>query len=267
VLSVTSTCDLRVDHFNGVAHLELNRPEALNAWTPQLGRDLLRALQDASADAATRAVLISGAGRAFSAGADLKVPRETTADGLPDLSTRLREIYNPIVLTITGAPKPVIAAVNGAAAGLGAALALSCDFILAGESAYLLLPFVKLGLIPDAGGAYLLAGRIGYGRAIAMAMLGERLPAERGLQWGVFNSVHPDAELQDAARRLATELAAGPTLALANMKQSLRAGSRRALEEQLELEAGLQQQHASSKDYPEGVAAFKEKRAPHFKGD
>jgi 2-(1,2-epoxy-1,2-dihydrophenyl)acetyl-CoA isomerase len=265
-MSVAATSDLRVAHFDGVTQLELNRPEALNAWTPQLGRDLLGALVTASADPTVRAVLITGAGRAFSAGADLKVPREITPEGLPDLSTRLREIYNPIVLAITAAPKPVIAAVNGAAAGLGAALALACDFILAGESAYLLLPFVKLGLIPDAGGAYLLAERIGYGRAVALAMRGERLGAQRGLEWGVFTSVHPDAELAGAARALACELAAGPTLALANMKQSLRAGGRRALEAQLELEAQLQQRHAASADYREGVAAFTEKRAPHFRG-
>jgi 2-(1,2-epoxy-1,2-dihydrophenyl)acetyl-CoA isomerase len=266
-VSITASEDLRVEQFDGVTQLELNRPDALNAWTPQLGRDLLRALTEASADPGTRTILISGAGRAFSAGADLKVPREMTPEGLPDLSTRLREIYNPIVLTITGAPKPVIAAIQGAAAGLGAALALSCDFILAAESAYLLLPFVKLGLIPDAGGAYMLAERIGYGRAIQLSMLGERLKAQQGLEWGVFNAVHPDAELAEEARRLATELASGPTLALANMKRALRSGSRQAFERQLELEAELQQIHASSHDYPEGVAAFKEKRTPEFRGD
>lgn len=265
-MSTRSAPLVRVTQVDGVAHLELNRPGTLNAWTPQLGRDLLRDLETASADAHTRAILISGAGRAFSAGADLKVPRELTPEGLPDLSTRLREIYNPIVLTITGAPKPVIAAVHGAAAGLGAALALSCDLILAAESAYLLLPFVRLGLIPDAGGAYLLAERIGYGRAIALAMLGERLPAATGLEWGVFNAVHPDATLLEEAQDLARRLAAGPTLALANMKRALREGSRETLERQLEREAALQQRHAASADYAEGVAAFKEKRAAHFRG-
>jgi 2-(1,2-epoxy-1,2-dihydrophenyl)acetyl-CoA isomerase len=250
----------------GVCRVQLNRPEALNAWTPQMGRELLAVLQAASSDASVRAVLITGAGRAFSSGADLKVPREMTDGGLPDLSIRLREIYNPIVLTIARAPKPVVAALNGPAAGLGAALALACDLILAAESSYLMLPFVKLGLIPDAGSAYLLATRIGYGRAVQLAMLGERLSAQRALEWGVINEVHPDDELAAASQAFAASLAAGPTVALASMKQALRAGAQRHLEEQLALDASLQQVQAGTADYAEGVTAFKEKRPPKFTG-
>src|SRR5260370_4554245 len=149
----------------GVLSIELNRPEALNAWTPELGRELLGALRGAAADREVRTILLTGAGRAFSSGADLKVPREQTPDGHPDLSTRLREIYNPIVIAIRDAPKPVLAAVNGPAAGLGFALALACDLIAAAKSAYFLLPFVNLGLIPDAGVTPLLASRVGSGPA------------------------------------------------------------------------------------------------------
>jgi len=172
------------------AWIELDRPEALNAWTPEMGRQLLAAVNRASADPSLRAVLISGAGRAFSAGADVKNPRELLPDGTPDLSTRLREIYNPIVLAIRSAPKPVVAAVQGAAAGLGASLALACDLLLAAEDAYLLLAFVRIGVMPDAGASTFLAERVGLARAAQLAMLGEKLPAQRALEWGVVNAVH-----------------------------------------------------------------------------
>jgi 2-(1,2-epoxy-1,2-dihydrophenyl)acetyl-CoA isomerase len=249
--------DLNVSSAGGVRRIELNRPASLNAWTPQFGRDLLAALREAAADPEVRAILITGAGRAFSSGADLSVPRELTSDGLPDLSTRLREIYNPIVLAIHDAPKPAVAAVNGAAAGLGFALALACDLIIAAESAFFLLPFVKLGLIPDAGASHLLVSRVGYARAAELAMLGERLPARRALEWGLVNQVVRDEELPAAADALVTRLAAGPTVALANMKRVLRASAHAELAELAELEATVQQEHADTTDYAEGVIAFK----------
>jgi 2-(1,2-epoxy-1,2-dihydrophenyl)acetyl-CoA isomerase len=251
---------------DAVANIELNRPDTLNAWTPGMGQELLQALRLAAADPAVRAILITGAGRAFSAGADVKVPRDTTPDGAPDLHTRLRRIYNPIVLEIRAAPKPVVAAVNGAAAGLGCALALACDLVVAGESAYFLLPFVKLGLIPDAGGAFFMVARIGYARAMELAMLGEKLPAPHALDWGLINAVHPDDELRSRAEELARELANGPTVAYANLKRALDAAAHAALATQLTLEAELQQRHATTADYAEGVLAFKEKRAPRFVG-
>jgi len=265
-MSVDLETPVLVELDGGICRITLNRPQALNAWTPQLGRELLAALREASGDPTVRAVLISGAGRAFSAGADLNVPREVTDDGLPDLSTRLREIYNPIITTIAEAPKPVVAAVQGAAAGIGASLALSCDLIVAAESSYFLLAFVKIGLVPDAGAAYQLATRIGYSRAIQLAMLGERLPAPQALAWGVVNEVHPDGELAEAATALAARLAAGPTVALGDMKQALRLGVQRHLTEQLELDAELQQRQAGTTDHVEGIASFKEKRPPHFTG-
>lgn len=251
----------------GVATITLNRPQAMNAWTPEMGRELLAAVRRAAEDSTVRAVLFRGAGGAFSAGADLKNPRELLSDGTPDLSGRLREIYNPIVVTIRAMPKPAVAAVQGAVAGLGCSLALACDMVLASRSAFFLLAFVRLGVIPDAGAAYHLSGRVGRVRAAELAMLGDRLSAARALEWGLVNQVIADDELEAAAAGLAARLAEGPTVALANIKQVLDGpdGSRR-LAEQLELETTLQQEHARTRDYSEGVRAFTEKRPPRFHG-
>jgi 2-(1,2-epoxy-1,2-dihydrophenyl)acetyl-CoA isomerase len=253
-------------HHDSVTTLTLNRPEALNAWTPELGRELLSAVRATSADPSVRALLITGAGRAFSAGADVKNPRELLPDGTPDLSTRLREIYNPIVVELRRMPKPAIAAVNGAAAGLGCSLALACDLIVAAESAYFLLAFVRLGVAPDAGATYHLAARVGPARAAQLAMLGERLPARQALEWGLVNEVCTDAEVAARGTALAKRLAAGPTVALASIKRVLDGPDPERLERQLELEATLQQAHAATADYAEGVAAFVEKRPPRFSG-
>jgi 2-(1,2-epoxy-1,2-dihydrophenyl)acetyl-CoA isomerase len=250
----------------GLRRIELNRPDALNAWTPELGRELYRALATGAGDASVRAIMITGAGRAFSSGADLRYPRAMLLEEVPDLSSWLRTIYNPVMLTIRDAPKPVIAAVNGVAAGIGAALALACDLIVAAESSYLLLAFVNIGLIPDGGASYLLASRCGYTRAAQLAMLGERLYAPQALEWGVFNEVFPDESFAASASEFAARVASGPTVAYANMKRALRAGAHDRLAEQLELDATLQQRQATTFDRSEGVNAFREKRRPEFQG-
>jgi len=258
--------DIRYRRDGTVAHIELHRPDALNAWTPSMARELLDAVRRAAADDAARAILVTGAGRAFCAGADVKDARELTPDGHPDLSTRLREIYNPVILALRAAPKPCVAAVQGACAGLGVSLALACDLVLAADDAYLLLAFVRIAVIPDAGATALLVERIGLARATQLCMLGEKLPAARALDWGVVNAVHPAAGLPSAARELTEKLAQGPTVALAGMKRALTAAAQRHLADQLELEATLQQAQGATHDYAEGRAAFVEKRPARFRG-
>lgn len=251
---------------DGVAHIELNRPGALNAWTPAMGRELLAAVRRASIDDAVRAVLVTGAGRAFCAGADVKDERELLPDGTPDLSTRLREIYNPLVWAIRTAPVPFVAAVQGACAGLGAALALSCDLVVAADDAFLLLAFVRIGVMPDGGTTAFLAERVGLARAAELCMLGERLPAATALDWGLVNRVHPAAELRARAEELVARLADAPTVAVASVKQALREAAQGGLAGHLEREAELQQRHGGTHDYAEGRAAFAEKRPPVFRG-
>jgi 2-(1,2-epoxy-1,2-dihydrophenyl)acetyl-CoA isomerase len=251
---------------DGVARIELNRPDSLNAWTVQLGADLLAAVDSAGGDPAVRAVLITGAGRAFSAGADLKQDASVTADGHPDVLTPLRTFYNPIIAGVRRMPKPVVAAVNGPAAGIGCSLALACDLVLASESAYFLLAFVKVALTLDGGASATLAARIGPARAAELAMLGERLEARRALEWGLVNAVHPDGELMGAADELVRRLAAGPTASYAATKRLLNERLYAGLEDHLDLEARLQQERASSADFTEGVLAFFQKRPPDFTG-
>ena len=231
-----------------------------------MGVQIRDALRELSADEAVRAVLISGAGRAFSAGADVKVPRELTADGDVDLHTRLLEIYNPVVLELRRMPKPAIACVHGAVAGIGVSLALACDLIIAAESAYFLLAFVHIAVAPDGGAIPHLVARIGPARTNQLVMLGEKLPAATALEWGLVNQVVGDDDALTAARALAERLAAAPTVALATMKELVNASPPADLEDFLAREAHAQQRHASTADYAEGIAAFKEKRKPRFTG-
>ena len=265
-MTTPTYADVRYRVEDAVAHLELHRPDALNAWTPGMGRELLDAVRRAAADDDVRAVLITGAGRAFCAGADVKNQRELTPDGDPDLSSRLREIYNPIVEEIRATPKPYVAAVQGACAGLGVSLALACDLVLATEDAYFLLAFVRIGVMPDGGATAFLAERVGLARATELCMLGEKLPAARAEQWGLVNAVHPVDDLRDAAEALAGRLTQAPTVALGSMKTALTAAAQRHLADQLELEANLQQRHAITADYREGRQAFLEKRTPVYRG-
>jgi 2-(1,2-epoxy-1,2-dihydrophenyl)acetyl-CoA isomerase len=252
---------------DGAATIELDRPQALNAWNAQLGSDLLAALQAAAADENARAIVLTGAGRAFSSGADLKdISVELTPEGRPDVYTTLTERYHPIMHAVREIPKPVIAAVNGPAVGIGCSLALCCDLILAGEGAYFLLAFVNIGLVPDGGSSLFLPTRIGMARATELSMLGERLPAPQALEWGLINRVVPDERLQEEAAALAARLAAGPTRSYAGTKRQLNNWLYARMEEQLELEARIQQEMAGSDDFMEGAMAFAQKRPARFAG-
>jgi 2-(1,2-epoxy-1,2-dihydrophenyl)acetyl-CoA isomerase len=252
---------------DGVATIELNRPRALNAWNAQLGDDLLRALEEAAAEETVRALLITGAGRAFSSGADLKdLSTETTPDGKPDVYRTLTERYHPIMHAIRAIPKPVVAAVNGPAVGIGCSLALCCDLIVAAESAYFLLAFVNIGLVPDGGSSLFVPTRVGMARASELAMLGERLDAARALEWGLINRVVADERVREEATALAARLAGGPTRSFAGTKRQLNNWLYSRMAEQLELEARIQQEMAGSADFMEGAMAFLEKRPARFRG-
>jgi 2-(1,2-epoxy-1,2-dihydrophenyl)acetyl-CoA isomerase len=248
------------------AKLELNRPERMNAWNTQFGLDLLAAVQSLAEDPDVRAVLVTGAGRAFSSGADLKEGLEPTPDGHPDVYKVLTERYHPIIVTIREMPKPVVAGVNGAAAGVGLSLALACDLVVAAESAYFLLAFVNIGLVPDGGSSLLVPSRVGFARAAEMAMLGERVGARQALEWGLINQVWPDAELAARTDDLVSRLADGPTRSYAGAKRQLNSWLYQQMDEQLELEARVQQEMAASGDFAEGVTAFTEKRTARFRG-
>jgi 2-(1,2-epoxy-1,2-dihydrophenyl)acetyl-CoA isomerase len=253
---------------DGAATIELNRPDALNAWNKQFGEDLLAALRRAGEDEAVRAVRILGAGRAFSSGADLKdiSGDDLTPEGRPNVYGVLTERYHPIMHTIREMEKPVVAAVNGPAVGIGCSLALCCDLVLAAESAYFLLAFVNIGLVADGGSSLFVPARIGVTRAAEMAMLGERVPARQALEWGLVNAVHPDDSLLEQSFALTARLAAGPTRAYAATKRELNNQVYANMAEQLELEATLQQQMAGTDDFLEGVTAFLAKRSARFKG-
>jgi 2-(1,2-epoxy-1,2-dihydrophenyl)acetyl-CoA isomerase len=257
-------------HRDGAAAtVVLNRPDALNAWTRDLGAELLAALRDVAADDGVRAVRVTGAGRAFSSGADLKDIRAEdarTPAGHPDVERLLTERYHPIITLVREMPKPVLAAVNGPAAGIGASLALACDLVLARESAYLLLAFVNIGLVPDGGSSLLVPSRVGFARAAEMAMLGERVPAARALEWGLVNRVAADEAFEAESDALLDRLAQGPTRAYAGIKRQLNRWLYAQMPEQLAFEASVQQELAASGDFAEGVAAFTERRAAMFGG-
>jgi 2-(1,2-epoxy-1,2-dihydrophenyl)acetyl-CoA isomerase len=246
--------------------IELNRPDSMNAWDVQLGLDLRAAVEEAADDDSVRSVTITGAGRGFSSGADLKAGFEPTDAGHPDVGSALRDRYHPIITGIRRMPKPVLAAVNGPAVGIGCSLALACDLIVARESAYFLLAFVNIGLVPDGGSSLFVPARVGHTRAAEMSMLGERIPARQALEWGLINRVIADDAFESEVDALAERLATGPTASYAGSKRQLNAWIYPRMDEQLELEAAIQQEMAGSGDFMEGVQAFLGKRPPEFKG-
>jgi 2-(1,2-epoxy-1,2-dihydrophenyl)acetyl-CoA isomerase len=254
------------EHEGGVGRITLNRPDSLNAWHAAFGHELRQALEVDGADESVRALLITGAGRAFSSGADLKAGFDAADDGMPDIRKELDEVYHPIITAVRRLEKPVVAAVNGPAVGIGASLALACDLILAAESAYFGLAFVNIGLMPDGGSTLFVPAAVGKARAFQMALLGERVGAQQALEWGLANFVHPDGALMGEANALVDKLAAGPTRSYAASKRALNTMLYPDLEGQLDLEAELQHALARTKDFQEGVLAFMEKRNAAFQG-
>lgn len=248
---------------DGVARVTLNRPDRLNAFDGPTARLLQARLDECASLHEVRAVLLTGAGKGFCAGQDLA---EVADPQGPPMSTILAEHYNPIVRKIRTMPKPVLAAVNGVAAGAGANLALACDLVVAARSASFVQAFCRLGLVPDSGGTYFLTRGLGAQRAMGLALFGDKLPAEEAERWGLIWRCVDDAELMTVAGDMARRLATGPTLGFARTKQAIHAAEVRGLEAQLDLERDFQRELGYSEDYREGVGAFMERRAPAFRG-
>ena len=252
-----------------VRTLSLNRPAALNSFTTELHAELMAALEAAAQDESVRCVVLTGAGRAFCAGQDLADPSvapDPTPGAAPkDLGHVISTYYAPLVARLRSMPVPVIAAVNGVAAGAGANLALCCDLVVAGRSASFMQAFTKIGLVPDTGGTWLLPRLVGSARALGIAMLGDKLPAEEAARIGLIWQCVDDAALAETAAALASKLAAMPTRALIATRQAMADAQGMDLRTALDEEARLQRVMGNADDYREGVEAFRAKRAPMFK--
>lgn len=248
---------------DGIMIITLNRPTVLNAMNADLLAQLGAAFATAKRDDAVRAVLLTGAGRGFCAGADLSTNSMRTGS---DVQEMMRTRYHPIILMMRQFPKPIVGAINGTAAGGGMSLALACDIVLAGESATFLQAFTKIGLVPDCGSTWFLPRMVGDVRARALIMMADKIPAREALQYGLVWKVIADDALMGEARACAARLASMPTRAYDLVKQALAASSSNGLAEQLELEARLQGQAVRTDDHREGVTAFLEKRPPIFTG-
>ncbi|MER2093183.1 MAG: enoyl-CoA hydratase [Saccharopolyspora rectivirgula] len=251
---------------NGVRLLTLNRPDSFNALTVELKERLLEALRQAAADDSVRAVVITGAGKAFCAGQDLKEHVAMLEANDPTPLKTVEEHYNPLIKTVTSMPKPVIAAVNGTAAGAGASLAFACDLRIASDNAKFLMAFANVALSADSGASWTLPRLIGYGRAMEMMLLAEPVDAQEALRIGLVNRVVPAGQAVEAASELASRMAVGPTSAYARIKETMLAAAAEGLAEALAVEAGAQAEAGQTTDHREAVQAFVEKRTPRFTG-
>ncbi|GAA0950033.1 enoyl-CoA hydratase-related protein [Nonomuraea longicatena] len=256
---------IRYDVSDAVATITLDRPDAMNSLTAELKTALLDALRRAAADDEVRAVLLTGSGRAFCAGQDLREHADNLEAGR-GLAGTVHEHYNPIVELLATMPKPVVAAVNGVAAGAGASLAFACDLRVASEKARFAMAFAAIGLVPDSGASWTLQRLVGPGRATELLLLGEPLDAARALELGVVTRVVPPEEVLKTARDLAVRLAAGPTRAYAATRRALAYAATHTLAESLELEARLQDECAATEDHRAATRAFLAKETPVFKG-
>ena len=257
--------NILLDITAGVARLTLNRPDKLNSFTAAMHAEVKDALGRLGPGGA-RVLVITGAGRGFCAGQDLGDRAVAPGGQGADLGESIERNYKPLVLALSTLPMPVVAAVNGVAAGAGANIALACDIVIAARSASFIQSFVKLGLVPDCGGTWLLPRLVGNARALGLTLLGEKLPAEQAAAWGVIWRCVEDAELATVVDALATQLAAAPTRGLAATRMAVRDAWGSTLEEALNRERDLQRELGRTRDYAEGVAAFGGKRAPRFTG-
>jgi 2-(1,2-epoxy-1,2-dihydrophenyl)acetyl-CoA isomerase len=250
---------------DGIARLTLNRPDKLNSFNVQMHGEVRQALSSLSSGGA-RVLVLTGAGRGFCAGQDLGDRAVAPAGTAVDLGESIEKHYKPLVLALRSLPMPVIAAVNGVAAGAGANLALACDVVVAARSATFVQSFARLGLVPDCGGTWTLPRLVGSARALGLTLLGQKLPAEQAAAWGMIWQCVDDAELFSTVDALARQFAAAPTRGLAATKHALYGGWARSLDQQLDVERDLQRELGRSADYAEGVAAFSAKRTPIFRG-